>query len=142
MSAFPSLQSYKVGVGKDRFGSNCDLRHRLALRLECDGEPTFSTELRQAGEGLLVRRPQRAQPLPVALVDVLQNLGERRKVGWARLSAHLRPVLRRDQARRQLDPEALGQLPGAGIELGVAQLLHAVVQVDRLPITILLRLQL
>jgi hypothetical protein len=28
------------------FGSNCDLRHRSALRLECDGEPTFSTERR------------------------------------------------------------------------------------------------
>jgi len=23
-----------------RFGSNCDLRHRLALRLECSGEQT------------------------------------------------------------------------------------------------------
>ena len=33
------------------FGSNCDLRHRVALRLECDGEPTLSPERRQcAGE--------------------------------------------------------------------------------------------
>ena len=30
-----------------------------AERLECDGEPTFSAELRQVGDGLLVRRPQR-----------------------------------------------------------------------------------
>ena len=29
------------------FGSNCDLQHRLALRLEYDGEPTFSPEGRQ-----------------------------------------------------------------------------------------------
>ena len=30
-----------------------------AERLECDGEPTFSAERRQVGDGLLVRRPQR-----------------------------------------------------------------------------------
>ena len=29
-----------------------------AERLECDGEPTFSAELRQVGDGLLVRRLQ------------------------------------------------------------------------------------
>ena len=32
-----------------RVGSNCDLQHRLALRLECDGEPTFSPERRLSG---------------------------------------------------------------------------------------------
>ena len=32
-----------------RVGSNCDLRHRLALRLECDGEPTFGPERRLCG---------------------------------------------------------------------------------------------
>ena len=30
-------------------GSNCDLRHRLALRLECGGEPTFAPERRLCG---------------------------------------------------------------------------------------------
>ena len=29
------------------FGSNCDLRHRTAPRLECRDEPTFSAERRQ-----------------------------------------------------------------------------------------------
>ncbi len=28
-------------------GSNCDLRHRLALRPLCGGEPTFTPERRQ-----------------------------------------------------------------------------------------------
>ncbi len=31
------------------FGSNCDHRHRLVLRLECDGEPTFGLERRLCG---------------------------------------------------------------------------------------------
>jgi hypothetical protein len=30
-------------------GSNYDLRHRLALRLECDGESTFGPERRLCG---------------------------------------------------------------------------------------------
>ncbi len=30
----------------DGFGSNCDLRHRLVSRLECDDEPTFGPEHR------------------------------------------------------------------------------------------------
>jgi len=34
-SALPALAIIEVNDG---FGSNCDLRHRLALRLECDGE--------------------------------------------------------------------------------------------------------
>ncbi len=34
---------------KGRFGSNCDLRHRLVSRLECDGEPTFGPERRLCG---------------------------------------------------------------------------------------------
>ncbi len=38
-----------------RVGSNCDLRHRLTLRLECDGEPTFSAE----GKALPVEPPPR-----------------------------------------------------------------------------------
>ena len=33
----------------DGSGSNCDLQQRLALRLECDGEPTFGPERRQFG---------------------------------------------------------------------------------------------
>ncbi len=31
------------------FGSNYDLQHRLVLRLECDGEPTFAPERRLCG---------------------------------------------------------------------------------------------
>ncbi len=30
-------------------GSNCDLQHRLALRPEYDGEPTFGPERRLCG---------------------------------------------------------------------------------------------
>ncbi len=45
--------SFRAGTANRpnvRVGSNCDLRHRLALRLECDGEPTFTPE-RRLGSG-------------------------------------------------------------------------------------------
>ncbi len=45
---------------KVRVGSNCDLRHRLALRLECDGEPTFTPERRLGSD------TPRRQPSPAA----------------------------------------------------------------------------
>ncbi len=40
-----------TSVANDRVGSNCDLQHRLALRRECDGEPTFGPERRLCGGG-------------------------------------------------------------------------------------------
>ena len=41
----PRPRQGQKGIGRlSCLGSNCDLRHRLELRLEYDGEPTFSPE--------------------------------------------------------------------------------------------------
>ena len=44
-----SLRAGTANRSNFRSGSNYDLRHRLALRLECDGEPTFGPERRLCG---------------------------------------------------------------------------------------------
>ena len=43
----------------DGFGSNYDLRHRLALRLQCDGDPTFRPK-RRLGSDTPRRQPSSA----------------------------------------------------------------------------------